>query len=220
MVGCMVLGLVLVVGLVAALATWVAASLLGFLAPSATPSAVTAVAVLIVLVLAILAGIRVFGSAVRPLGEIASATDRLADGEPGVRVRVRGPRPVRSLAASFNTMAERLDRSRDERRAMLADVTHELRTPITVVAGRSRGDAGRRPPLRRGPRRPAPRRDRRDGTPRWTTCGRCRSPTSGRSRSTASRRTWQAWRARPRQSRGRSPPRRVSDSRWRVTIAW
>ena len=80
-------------------------------------------------------GIRVFGSAVRPLGEIASATDRLADGEPGVRVRVRGPRPVRGLAASFNTMAERLDRSRDERRAMLADVTHELRTPITVVQG-------------------------------------------------------------------------------------
>jgi two-component system sensor histidine kinase BaeS len=135
MIGCMVLGLVLVVGLVSALATWVAASLLGFLAPSATPSAVTAVAVLVVLVLAVLAGIRVFGSAVRPLGEIADATDRLADGEPGVRVRVRGPRPVRGLAASFNTMAERMDRSRDERRAMLADVTHELRTPITVVQG-------------------------------------------------------------------------------------
>jgi two-component system sensor histidine kinase BaeS len=135
MLGCMVLGLVLLVGIVATLATWVAASLLGFLAPSATPSAVTAVAVLVVLVLATLAGIRVFGSAVRPLGEIADATDRLADGEPGVRVRVRGPRPVRSLAASFNTMAERLDRSRDERRAMLADVTHELRTPITVVQG-------------------------------------------------------------------------------------
>jgi two-component system sensor histidine kinase BaeS len=135
MVGCAVLALVLLVGLVSTLATWVAASLLGFLAPSATPSAVTAFAVLVVLVLAILLGIRVFGSAVRPLGEIASATDRLADGEPGVRVQVRGPRPVRSLAASFNTMAERLDRSRDERRAMLADVTHELRTPITVVQG-------------------------------------------------------------------------------------
>ena len=32
-------------------------------------------------------------------------------------------------------MAERLDRSRDDRRALLADVTHELRTPLTVVAG-------------------------------------------------------------------------------------
>ena len=134
-VGCAVLGLVLLVGLVATLATWVAAALLGVLAPEAAPSAVTAVAVLVVLALAVLAGVRVFGSSVRPLTEIADATERLADGEPGVRVRVRGPRPVRRLGASFNTMAERLDRSRDDRRAMLADVTHELRTPMTVIQG-------------------------------------------------------------------------------------
>jgi two-component system sensor histidine kinase BaeS len=42
---------------------------------------------------------------------------------------------VRRLAASFNTMAQRLDRSRDARRSMLADVTHELRTPLTVIQG-------------------------------------------------------------------------------------
>jgi two-component system sensor histidine kinase BaeS len=123
------------VGLVAALATWIAASLLGVLAPSVTPSAVTAVAVLVVLAVAMLAGVRVFAGAVRPLADIARATERLADGEPGVRIVPRGPRPVRNLAGSFNTMAERLDRSRDDRRAMLADVTHELRTPITVVQG-------------------------------------------------------------------------------------
>ena len=49
--------------------------------------------------------------------------------------RPAGPGPVRGLAASFNAMAERLDRTRDDRRALLADVTHELRTPLTVVAG-------------------------------------------------------------------------------------
>ncbi len=32
-------------------------------------------------------------------------------------------------------MAERLDRSREDRRALLADVTHELRTPLTVISG-------------------------------------------------------------------------------------
>ena len=47
----------------------------------------------------------------------------------------RGPVPVRRLGASFNAMAERLDRSRDDRRALLADVTHELRTPLTVISG-------------------------------------------------------------------------------------
>ena len=134
-IGCLVLALVLVVALVATLATWVAAAVLGVLAPSAAPSTVTAVAVVVVMLLALLAGVRVFGSAVRPLTEIAAATERLADGEPGVRVRARGPRPVRRLGTSFNTMAERLDRSRDDRRSMLADVTHELRTPLTVVRG-------------------------------------------------------------------------------------
>ncbi len=80
-------------------------------------------------------GVRVFASAVRPLAEIAAAADRLADGEPGVRVRPRGSRPVRGLGGSFNAMAERLDRSREDRRALLADVTHELRTPLTVISG-------------------------------------------------------------------------------------
>jgi signal transduction histidine kinase len=133
--GCFLLSLVLLIGVVAALATWVAAALLGALAPSATPSAITALAVIVVIVLAVLAGARVVGRSVRPLADIARATERLADGEAGVRIVPRGPRPVRDLARSFNTMAERLDRSRDDRRAMLADVTHELRTPITVIQG-------------------------------------------------------------------------------------
>lgn len=133
--GCLVLGIVLLIAAIATIATWIAAALLGVLAPSATPSSVTAVAVMVVVVLAIAVAIRVVATAVLPLTEVARATERLADGEPGVRVRPRGPRPVRGLASSFNTMAERLDRSRADRRAMLADVTHELRTPITVLQG-------------------------------------------------------------------------------------
>ena len=69
------------------------------------------------------------------MAELAAASERLADGEPSVRVQPRGPGPVRRLGASFNAMAERLDRSRDDRRALLADVTHELRTPLTVISG-------------------------------------------------------------------------------------
>ena len=131
----MVLALVLVVGLITALATWVAGALLGVVAPGAAPSTLTAAAVVVVILLAILFSVRIFGTAIRPLADIAAATERLADGEPGVRVRARGPRPVRGLTTSFNTMAERLDRSRDDRRALLADVTHELRTPLTVITG-------------------------------------------------------------------------------------
>ncbi len=134
-VGCFVLALVLLIGVITALATWVAGAVLGFVAPEAAPSTITAAAVVVVIVLAIIAGVRVFGSAIRPLADLGRAAERLADGEPGVRVNPRGPRPVRGLVASFNAMAERLDRSRADRQALLADVTHELRTPLTVVAG-------------------------------------------------------------------------------------
>jgi two-component system, OmpR family, sensor histidine kinase BaeS len=133
--GCFALALVLFIGAVTALATWVAGALLGFVAPGAAPSAATAVAVVVVIVLAILAGVRIFGAAIRPLADLARAAERLADGEPGIRVRPSGPRPVRGLATSFNAMAERLDRSRTDRQALLADVTHELRTPLTVISG-------------------------------------------------------------------------------------
>ena len=127
--------LVLVIGTVTALATWVAGAVLGVVSPDAAPSTLTTIAVIVVVAFAILAGGRVFGSAIRPLAELAAATGRLADGEPGVRVRTRGPRPVRGLALSFNAMADRIDRSRADRQALLADVTHELRTPLAVISG-------------------------------------------------------------------------------------
>jgi two-component system, OmpR family, sensor histidine kinase BaeS len=134
-VGCFAVLVVIVVGLFAAFATWVAGVILGVVAPSAAPSTTTVVAVLVVVAVSAAWMARMVGRSIRPLADMAAATRRLADGEPGVRVEVRGPRPVRELAASLNIMAERLDRSRDTRTSMLADVTHELRTPLTVVSG-------------------------------------------------------------------------------------
>lgn len=134
-IGCFLVALILFFGMITALATWVAGALLGVVSPGAAPSSLTTIAVIVVIAVAMIVGARVFGSAIRPLADLASATERLADGEPGVRVRPRGPRPVRGLATSFNAMAERLDRTRADRQALLADVTHELRTPLAVIAG-------------------------------------------------------------------------------------
>ena len=134
-VGCLLLSLVLLVGLVTALATWLAGTLLGILAPGAGASAPTALAVVVVVVVAVLVVGRVLGRAVGPLASIAGAAERLADGEPDVRVEIAGPGQVRRLGASFNAMAERLDRSRSDRQTLLADVTHELRTPLQVIGG-------------------------------------------------------------------------------------
>ena len=134
-VGCLVLFLILFSGVVAALTTWVAGTLLGIVAPGSGASAPTALAVILVIIVGVAIIGRVLGRAVRPLASIADATQRLADGDAGVRVPVAGPGPVRRLGASFNAMAERLDRSRSDRQALLADVTHELRTPLAVIGG-------------------------------------------------------------------------------------
>ena len=71
----------------------------------------------------------------RPLGDVMQAADRLAEGDSSARVEERGPRELRRLARSFNTMAERLDTAESRRRDLLADVTHELRTPLSVIQG-------------------------------------------------------------------------------------
>ena len=124
------------VGVVTALATWVAASLLGVIAPGASPPTATAVAVVVVLVLAVarrdprLRRRRSARSRTSPRPPSDSPT-----ASPASASRPADPGPSAASAASFNAMAERLDRSRDDRRALLADVTHELRTPLTVIAG-------------------------------------------------------------------------------------
>ena len=75
-----------------------------------------------------------FSGSVRPVVEIAAAAERLADGESGVRVSVRGTRAVRRLAAR-STRWPSGSTARDDRQALLADVTHELRTPLQVIGG-------------------------------------------------------------------------------------
>jgi two-component system OmpR family sensor kinase/two-component system sensor histidine kinase BaeS len=74
-----------------------------------------------------------------PIGAVMDAADRVADGDYAARVAERGPMPVRGLARSFNTMAERLQSHDRLRRDLMADVAHELRTPLTVMQGKLEG---------------------------------------------------------------------------------
>jgi len=94
------------------------------------------------LVLLALAGF-VLARAVRrmaaPIGDVMEAADRLAAGDHAARVEPRGPREVRALARAFNAMAERLQANEEQRRNLLADVAHELRTPLSVIRGNAEG---------------------------------------------------------------------------------
>jgi len=72
---------------------------------------------------------------VRPISNIAAATRELASGEYGVRVPVTSSDELGRLARSFNTMAIALEKNEKARRQWVADISHELRTPIAVLLG-------------------------------------------------------------------------------------
>jgi signal transduction histidine kinase len=69
-----------------------------------------------------------------PLVTMDNAARRLANGELAVRAETRsGPPELRRMAATFNMMAGRLETLVHGHRAMLADVSHQLRTPLAAL---------------------------------------------------------------------------------------
>jgi len=90
-------------------------------------------------------GFVAFGRAVRrtarPIGDVMEAAARVAEGDLSARAPVQGPSEVRDLADAFNRMAGRLEVNEEQRRNLLADVAHELRTPLAVIQGRVEGMA-------------------------------------------------------------------------------
>ena len=90
------------------------------------------------LVIMVAAG-RALRATAAPIGDVMEAADRVAGGDYGARVEARGPGEVRRLARSFNQMAERLEANEAQRRSLLADVAHELRTPLSVIRGNVEG---------------------------------------------------------------------------------
>jgi len=72
---------------------------------------------------------------VRPLRLLARGADRLAAGNLEHRVAVNSHDELGKLAVSFNTMAANLERNEAQRRSLLADVAHELRTPLSIIEG-------------------------------------------------------------------------------------
>jgi signal transduction histidine kinase len=74
-----------------------------------------------------------------PLGGIVEAANRVADGDFSTRVAEHGPESLRTVARAFNTMASRLEAHDQQRRHLMADIAHELRTPLSVIQGRLEG---------------------------------------------------------------------------------
>ncbi|MBQ7088327.1 MAG: HAMP domain-containing histidine kinase [Clostridia bacterium] len=72
---------------------------------------------------------------VRPLREMASAARSFAEGDFSPRVKVKGKDEVAQLGEALNGMATSLSSVEMMRRSFIANVSHELKTPMTTIAG-------------------------------------------------------------------------------------
>ena len=70
-----------------------------------------------------------------PLRALRSATGAIAAGRRGTRLEEDAPGELGDVAAAFNSMAEAIERGESERRRMVADLAHELRTPLSNLRG-------------------------------------------------------------------------------------
>jgi len=70
-----------------------------------------------------------------PIGALATTARRLGRGELSQRVRLKEKGEVQELAQAFNAMAADLEHAEQLRRNLVADVAHELRTPLSNIQG-------------------------------------------------------------------------------------
>ncbi|MBR4870239.1 MAG: HAMP domain-containing histidine kinase, partial [Oscillospiraceae bacterium] len=96
-------------------------------------------AVTVLLITAVITAFAVMRQ-VRPIHQMTQATRRYAEGNFDIRMYDDGKSvEIGELVASFNAMADSLQRTEMQRREFIANVSHELKTPMTTIAGYTDG---------------------------------------------------------------------------------
>jgi two-component system, OmpR family, sensor histidine kinase BaeS len=88
----------------------------------------------------LLIGILLMRRIVNPLAEVIAGAESVSAGNFKTRIKMsKSQDDLASLIDHFNHMTETLEKNDNERRGMLADIAHELRTPLSVLRGRLEG---------------------------------------------------------------------------------
>jgi two-component system sensor histidine kinase BaeS len=95
----------------------------------------TMLSALVAILLALTLGSVLAFTMTRSLRELTEATLEIARGKLGMQVKVRSKDELGKLAESFNQMSLDLAQATQVRRQMTADIAHDLRSPLSVIAG-------------------------------------------------------------------------------------
>jgi two-component system sensor histidine kinase BaeS len=85
--------------------------------------------------LALLFGTLLFRQITRPLSDLQNSALEIAKGDLATRVAISTEDEVGQVGQAFNQMADKLENVQRLRRQMVADIAHELRTPLSVIRG-------------------------------------------------------------------------------------
>jgi two-component system OmpR family sensor kinase len=93
------------------------------------------IAGLVVLAVSLLISILFARSIYVPVNRVKRAAEKMAEGQYDLKVPLAGPKEVKELAASFNRMAGQIKGSQSQLRHFVADVSHQLKSPLTSIHG-------------------------------------------------------------------------------------
>jgi signal transduction histidine kinase len=89
------------------------------------------------LVIALVLAAVISNTIARPLQNFARAAKAVAQGDYSQAVPVEGPLEIRAVAEAFNQMTEEVQKTHQSQRDFLANVSHDLKTPLTSIQGYS-----------------------------------------------------------------------------------
>ena len=87
------------------------------------------------LICSLMAAVLMARAIYRPLAKITTAAEQMANGDYSQRIKPEGPKEIKALAESFNRMTENVEQAQLKLRHFVADVSHELRSPLTSIQG-------------------------------------------------------------------------------------